>query len=323
MSEKLSGEELAGPLRKAVRFLTHFVHPDGSVGGCYGTCETGFLSPYGVELLAADFSDAAALALVTRRRCERFAADEPVGWHDDLCAVLGSRIALAAAHASVELPGGHWYPCERVGRTEFGGAGLSIFSTRAYHAVVAGKKGGSIHVTWRSGAPSLEDPGVIAVFPHRTLVSGRWSSRTGQGASESTVASHGVLGRATRMPDSRRPWAKRWLRRFRPAGPRRSATDAAKDHARRGITSSGLTHDRFHREITFGDDWIRIRDRVLCRLPCRTIVCQSASSGRVNPYMDHTVSGRTGCEPIFVEGGRAVEITRFYRNGELTARPTA
>ena len=320
-------EDLTRPLQKALGFLLHFVHPDGSVGGCYGSRETAFLSPYGVELLAPDFTDAAALALVARRQCRRFATDRLPTWNDDLCALLGSRIALAAAHASAELPASCRYPCDTIGRTEFQSARLSIFSTDAYHAVVAGRKGGSLHVTWRSGKPNLEDPGVIAIFPHKTLTTGRWSSSTRQRVSESTVTSSGVLRRPPQFPGFKTALDQRatmppcgWIRRTRFEEPQPSASADRKDDHRKRIDPNRLTHDRFRREITFGDDWIRIRDRVLCRLPCRTIVCQSPPPGRANVYVDRIVADQSNREPIFVEGGRNVEITRVYRDGDLVDR---
>lgn len=241
-------------------------------------------------------------------------------WNDDLCALLGSRIALAAAHASAGLPASCRYPCDTIGRTEFQSARLSIFSTDAYHAVVAGRKGGSLHVTWRSGKPNLEDPGVIAIFPHKALTTGRWSSRTRQSISESTVTSSGVLRRPPQFPDSKRRWIRERIRRTRFEEPQPSASADRKDDHRKRIDSSRLTHDRFRREITFGDNWIRIRDRVLCRLPCRTIVCQSPPPGRANVYVDRIVADQSNREPIFVEGGRNVEITRVYRDGDLVDR---
>ncbi len=83
-----------------------------------------------------------------------------------------------------------------------------------------------------------------------------------------------------------------------------------------------LTRDQYDRQITFGDDWIRIRDRVHCRLPCETIVCQSPPPVPTRPFGDGSVS-RTTHPPIFVEGGRNVEIIRVYRNGELVKEPPA
>jgi hypothetical protein len=309
-------EELTLPLQKALRFLIHFVHPDDSVGGCYGSRGTAFLSPYGVELLAPEFTDAAALALIARRQCERLAADRLAGWHDDMCALMGSRIALATAHGSGELTAPLHYPCQAVGTTEFPYAGLMIFSTKAYHATVSTRKGGSIHVNWRSGKPALEDAGVTAVFPGKVLVSGTASPRTRQNTSGSVVAVSGILRRASGQSDSE-PARLFRFRKLRSPAPKEGA-----EGRRKGIGPDRLTHDRFQREIQFGDDWIRIRDRVLCRLPCRAIVLQAPPPGPINPYADRAATDVPARAPIFVEGGRDVEITRVYRNGELVDRQT-
>ena len=64
--------ELRDPLKRSLDFLIHFVHPDGSVGGCYGSCGNSFVSPYGVELLSDVFPAAAAVAQLCRRNFADF-----------------------------------------------------------------------------------------------------------------------------------------------------------------------------------------------------------------------------------------------------------
>jgi hypothetical protein len=58
---------LAEPLARSVRFLWHFAHPDGSFGGLYGSRNTRFFVPAGVEALAPHVPEAAALARFMRR----------------------------------------------------------------------------------------------------------------------------------------------------------------------------------------------------------------------------------------------------------------
>ncbi|MBU0718726.1 MAG: hypothetical protein KJ749_10795, partial [Planctomycetes bacterium] len=154
---------LPEPLIRAGRFLLNFVHPDGSVGGSYGSCGTAFLSPYGVELLASTVGEAATLAAISRRHCERIAAGGALDWHDDLLAVMGPRVAMASTVAQPALPLPLQLPCESTGRTAFPNAGLFIHATPAYHAVVGGRSGGALHVTWPAGLGSLDDPGLAVV----------------------------------------------------------------------------------------------------------------------------------------------------------------
>jgi hypothetical protein len=50
------------PLRRALRFARHFLHPDGSYAGEYGSRGTYHFYPHGMELLSSQFADAADLA---------------------------------------------------------------------------------------------------------------------------------------------------------------------------------------------------------------------------------------------------------------------
>ncbi len=309
--------DLATPLEKALDLLMHFVHPDGRGGGCCGTRQSAFISPHGVELLASRFPQAAALALVTRKHCRQNGTDGVTAWHDDLCALLGQRIAMAAAHATAELPTACRYPCEDIGRTHFHNAKVSTFSTKAYYAVVSGRKGGALHVTWRSQEADLEDSGVTVVFPRRTATSSRWDARTRYDIDGPTVASTGVLRRPARA--ARSPWdrLRTWIRRLRFTR-RQPAPHAGQGENAYGCAKGNrLTRDRFRRRITFGDDWIRVQDLVRCRLPCRTIIVQSQPPGHPATFVEAAATGQGPHEPIFVDGGRHIEITRVYRNGKL------
>jgi hypothetical protein len=59
--------ELVSSLHRSLRFLWNFAHPDGSFGGVYGSRHTRFFYPAGIEYLAAESPEAAALAAFMRR----------------------------------------------------------------------------------------------------------------------------------------------------------------------------------------------------------------------------------------------------------------
>ena len=309
-------DELAEPLRHALRFLLHFAYPDGLGDGCCGPYATRFLSPYGVELLAPIFPDAAQLALVCRRRFARFQTPQPYGWHDDLCGTLGASVALAAVEAASKLNAPDAFPYQRLGQTHFPQAGVSIFSTKAYYAVASGRKGGALHVTWRGGEPPLDDPGISVAFSHRMRTSSRNDPRTRFHATRSSLTSSGILRAVERTWARRARWSwrlARWL-----AVSLGSPRQGLLRRLARRLDPDRLTHDRFQRAITFGEDWIRIRDLVRCRLPCRTIICQSPPPDRTPAPV--AAVGPRAHPPIFVEGGRRVEITRLYRHGKLVGQ---
>jgi len=55
-------ERLDEPIRRAVRFAHHFLHPDGSYAGEYGSRGTSHYYPHGMELLAGEMPEATDLA---------------------------------------------------------------------------------------------------------------------------------------------------------------------------------------------------------------------------------------------------------------------
>jgi hypothetical protein len=269
-----------------------------------------------VELLAPDSSEAAALALACRRRCERLDARQLAGLSDDSAATWGSSLVLAAANARSALAAPCPFPFETADRRRFPLAGVSIFATQAYHATVDGCRGGGLHVTWKNGSPSLDDPGITAVFSHRMRTSARFDARGRPGVTDSSVTCRGILRRAGR--ERRRLWhrLKRSIARIGRARKMPLVRATVEDPAH-PVGYGRLTHDWYTRDITFGDDWIRMRDRIQCRLPCTTIVCQSPLWGQVGPNSDTITVNEVARGPILVDGGRDVEITRFYHKGEL------
>ena len=316
LSQYAGWPELDQPIAQALRMLIHAVHPNGRVGGCYSTCDSAFLSPYGVELLANRFPEAANLAALARKKCQDTVTFGGGAWNDDLVALLAPRIALAGAHAAACVPAEGSFPCDRVQRVCFPHADLTVASTPAYFAVACGRKAGAVHVTWRSSHATLDDPGITAVFRHRCAASGRFDPRSRSRRRDQTLICTGMLRR--RVDGERKTW-QRWRSWFRrilfawrrgsPCGPR-GGRSGPLDHRR-------LPHDGCQRAITFADDSIRIQDVVSCRLPCQTVVCQSPRPDQANLLIDAPPEERACAEPICVDGGRWVEVTRVYRNGEL------
>ena len=219
--------------------------------------------------------------------------------------------------APSELPAGPNLPCGSNGHTHPPRAGLAFYATDAYYAVVNGKRGGALHVNWRTGAPVLDDPGVSVVFSRKTRCSGQWDRHAHGQVTPSSTTSQSVLQAPRGAP---RPewWRIGWI-----VG-RRDYRALAKD----GIPPDSnrvpgpakrqrLAHDWHRREIMFRDDMIQIRDVIHCRLPCRTIICQSPLTEEAHRFVDSGNLAMTNRAPLFVEGGKKVEVWRVYRQGKL------
>jgi hypothetical protein len=61
---------LIKPLRNSIQFLSHFAHPDGSFGGLYGSRNTRFYYPAGIEYLSPEIPEAASLSHFMRNSIE-------------------------------------------------------------------------------------------------------------------------------------------------------------------------------------------------------------------------------------------------------------
>ncbi|MCH7631856.1 MAG: hypothetical protein IIB59_01480 [Planctomycetes bacterium] len=304
-------DELRGPLARATKFLTHFVHPDDTAGGTYGSCGTAFMSPAGLELLAASNDDAAWLAAASRRNCERLDPARLLCWDDDLCSLLGSRIAQAAVNAPATLP--HHAAPDAIAEAYrfFPSAGLVVYRNDSYFAAASIRRGGALCVIWDGNRGRLDDAGVSVVHGKSSFTSNRQDARTQGDVTPSSLRCHGVLRRAVRGRVGLRKRIRRWLRGRRPA-----AVDGAT--ARSGRSGNAL-RDLFERDITFESDGIVIRDSVRCRRRADALLTHAALTSTSSPSGEGSADPQHRYQPG-VDGSHHIEVVRVYRDGRLISR---
>lgn len=157
-------------LARALAFYTYAVHPDGSVGGGYGSRHTQLWYPGGFELLAHDHPTAAAIARFVRRRLSAGNVVTPrnVDAHNLPTLLAGYATALQAV-TERQGPGSEGpaalplLPCESpLPLRVFNGSGLAVAGTPHYHAVANLRKGGMLVVFERETGRTLhEDAGYV------------------------------------------------------------------------------------------------------------------------------------------------------------------
>lgn len=157
---------LLPPLRRSVQFLWHFAHPDGSFGGLYGSRNTRFYVPAGLEALRDEVVEAAALARFMRSAIRRRTTvtletmDEP-----NLVPLFNAYCwAAALVGEEGEAPRDDELPAVSAGpwRRTFGEAGLLVDRGEAHYTVVSWHKGGVCY-HFRNGQPTGRiDAGVAA-----------------------------------------------------------------------------------------------------------------------------------------------------------------
>jgi len=154
---------LAQALVRSIRFLWHFAHPDGSFGGLYGSRCTRLYYPAGVEALAAEIPEAAALAhymrdSIGRSRVVTLACmDEPnlVPMFNAYCWAATLAVVDPAPSSGPVLPALRNEPA----RVHFAEAGLLLDAGPHHYTVVSTHKGGVV-AHFRDGRLAVLDAGV-------------------------------------------------------------------------------------------------------------------------------------------------------------------
>lgn len=134
---------LRDSLESSLEFLQHFVHPDGSFGGEYGSRRTEVYYPGGIALLSSEFPAAAAMS---KHMLSAIAKRQTVTLDDidmgNTAPLLNSSIKALSHQKTQKIPA---LPFEQKDLTiNFPQAGLSIRSTDKYYCVSGLSNGGVI-----------------------------------------------------------------------------------------------------------------------------------------------------------------------------------
>jgi len=145
------------PLRRAVAFARHFLHPDGSYAGEYGSRGTYHFYPHGMELLASENPDAADLADGFLRG---LAAGKQACFGDDrMFAHRTANLIEAYIDWSDQRPA-PLKQSQDESTHYFANARLMVRRAGAAHTVISAARGGAFKHFTRSGGP-LSDAGLI------------------------------------------------------------------------------------------------------------------------------------------------------------------
>lgn len=161
------------PLKRSIRFLWHFAHPDGSFGGLYGSRSTRFFCPAGILALSPYIPEAMSLSyfmdksIESKRVVTLSAIDEP-----NLGPMFNSYCWAASLWEKRNSDNLQPIPAIKKGafRIYFKDAGFLIDKGRMHYTIVSTKKGG---VTYHFVGDKMDllDSGVVV-----TDKKGRWGS---------------------------------------------------------------------------------------------------------------------------------------------------
>lgn len=255
-----TADSILAMLRPAVSFAWHFMHPDGSYAGEYGSRNTYHFYPHGFEVMAAHEPKAGQVADQFLRRAlpegRRYFNDD-----DRMCAhyVYDWLQAYLEFHPVRPEPINERPDFDR----HFADAGLLVAKRPAYYAVLSLAKGGVLKVTGETG-PIAGDTGFIArtidgdVLVSHIITGARGSVTGGEGPLRAEV--EGVLcRRRVNLPTPARQVLFRILNltfgRFAPDLLRRILQKVL-------ITGKPVTPHSFRRVFTFHPDRIETENEI-------------------------------------------------------------
>lgn len=155
---RLSGDKkVLNPIIKMVDFLQYFIHPNYTCGGDYGSRNTEYFLPNGLEIIAPEYPLAGSIA------DKIISGNSPKLPHsvDDRYLshyILHSYVSAIQNYKNrTDL---HELPCEKSCSRYFEDAGLYVYSNENYYAVLGLSKGGVLKV-FSQGKEILNDCGYV------------------------------------------------------------------------------------------------------------------------------------------------------------------
>ena len=162
--ETTNDKKLLDSLSKSISFLKYFIHPDGTLGGLYGSRNTEVYYPAGVIGLAKYSEEALAIKQKLEKRIQKGNNISPQNID------IGNYIPLLNSYAKAALYAKE-YKCAETNLSLpfsenfsklFNDAGIYIHSNENYYAIVNYKKGGTIKVfNKQTNSLDCEDGGIF------------------------------------------------------------------------------------------------------------------------------------------------------------------
>ena len=163
--------KLSKPLSRSLEFLTYAAHPDGSFGGNYGSRNTRFLLPGGLEIMKKDNRNASALSKFTETgaREHKFVTLDSID-AGNLVPIFNDYAIAAYYNKKVKKKTKPLIlPHQKNNfKTWFSKSGWFVESGKGFYTIINFKKGGA-YVHFKNSKERYEDPGLVAKSVNRKL----------------------------------------------------------------------------------------------------------------------------------------------------------
>lgn len=164
--EDTGDAHLKESLLRSIEFLQYFVHPDGTIGGLYGSRNTEVYYPGGIVALASHSDIFKNIALKSEEAIKNGLQIQPDSIDaNNFIPLINSYAYAAQCSSEKSISRICSLPFQESFEKDFNEAGIFIKSTEKYYCVVNYKKGGTLKIfDKQTGKLDIEDGGIFGVL---------------------------------------------------------------------------------------------------------------------------------------------------------------
>lgn len=171
--KKYPSKNLKDSLNKAIKFLSFFVHPNMTFGGEYGSRNTEYIIPHGIELNADENRYAASIASAIRSSLKKFITVAPYSVDDRyLCYMMYDWLQayIDAKNNLKELPNSY----NKNFNKNFSNASIKIVSNKNFYAIINYSKGGAFEIFAKNEGCAIYDSGMLVLNEKNDYLTSSW-----------------------------------------------------------------------------------------------------------------------------------------------------
>lgn len=256
---KYPNHRLKKSIDNAIDFLSYFMHPNMTFGGEYGSRNTEYIIPHGIELNAGRNKNAATIAHAVRNSLIKHATISPNSIDDRyLCYIAYGWLQTYLSSKNLLSP--PKYKFHSSFQKDFQLAKILIISNHNFYVIINYSKGGAFSIYLKKGNTYLHDSGILVADQKNNYLTSSWISGSKVEKNNSSITIKGNLMKIKERPMT--SFKSIGLRVFaKTVGNSQKISSLIKNHLRRMLITKPVKSDiEFTRTIAADGKSIKIID---------------------------------------------------------------
>lgn len=197
--KKFPDQRLKKSINRAIDFLSYFVHPNMTFGGEYGSRNTEFMIPHGIELNAKNDKSAASIASAIRSSLKDSNTIAPYSV-DDRYLCYTSYVWLQAYLDSKNKLKNPKYRFQGHCTKNFAGARMLIISNSNFYIIINYSKGGAFSLYPKGNGSYINDSGISAIDDKNNQLTSSWIANNRIEMDKNSITIKGKLLKLNDVP---------------------------------------------------------------------------------------------------------------------------